>query len=167
MPISRRYFFRSATLSLLGGVALPAVFAEAIAKVGGSLPHNPFPPENLIAFGGLTQQTFQRLVGEDFEVSSDGSSFGSISLISVDAVEPSKPVFQRVPLIGRVPLASTQKVTGFTARFQGTTPALLQGTYTLQNSSLGSIPLLLVPSQPGSSPQTYTAVFSFLVSAGR
>jgi len=163
LSISRRRFFQSATLSLLGGVAVPALLAEHVVKSGDTLRDLPLPPENVNTFGGLTQQTFQRLVGESFEVSSDEGTFGSITLISVNMVSPPKPVLQRVPLVGRVPRASTQKVTGFTARFQGTTTALPQGTYSLQNQSLGNIPLLLVPSQPGITPQTYTAVFSFLV----
>jgi hypothetical protein len=163
LSVSRRRFFQSATLSLLGGVALPSLFAKVAATSGGSLADEPFRPENLIAFGSLSQQTFLRLMGEDFAVSSDENSLGSITLISVTVDAPPVPAFQRIPLVGRIPRIPSQKIRSFSVRFQGPSPALPQGTYSLYNPALGSIPLLLVPSQPGTNPNTYSAVFGFLV----
>ena len=163
MSVSRRRFFQSVTLSFLGSVGVPSLLSQVSVRFGGTLRDAPLPPDNQIAFGGLTQLTLQRLVGESFAVSADGSSFGPITLIAVSALATPKPVLQRIPLVGRVPGPSSQKITGFTARFEGLAEALPQGTYTLTNQSLGSIPLLLVPSQPGLSVTTYTAVFSFLV----
>jgi hypothetical protein len=164
MSISRRRFVRSAALSALAGTAL----RSAWARPGLASKDETFSPENLVALNGISMQTFQSLAGESFTVSSGGRVLGSVTLISVTgfklpAALPNKP---RVMVVGRLPLTTTQLLSGFSVRFQGSGATLPQGTYTLANNSIGSLPLLLVPSGPGSSPNTYTAVFNLLMTTG-
>ncbi|HWG19353.1 MAG TPA: hypothetical protein VG225_02415 [Terracidiphilus sp.] len=143
---------------MLGGAVLPASLAESSASSRGET----FRPENLVAFNGISQHMFERLVGERFAVSSGGHSLGAMTLISVSELAPHKSAAKNLRMVGRVPHPSSPRFAGFAVRFQGTAPALSQGTYTLQNPSVGELPLLLVPSGPGATPDTYTAVFGFL-----
>jgi len=145
---------------MLGSAILPASLAESQA----SSQDETFRPERLVAFNGISQQTFERLVGERFAVSSGGRSFGAMTLISVTELAPHKSAAKSPRMVGRVSQSSSRHFTGFAVRFQGTAPALSQGTYTMRNPSVGELPLLLVPSGPGATPHTYTAVFGFLAS---
>jgi hypothetical protein len=158
MSVNRRSFLQSATLTMLGGAVLPASLSEAQASNRVEV----FRPESLVAFNGVSQQTFLRLVGERFTVSSGGHSLGAMTLISVTDLAPHKPKANNVRVVGRLPQPSSRHFTGFAVRFQGAAPALSQGTYTLRNPSVGELPLLLVPAGPGATPHTYTAVFGFL-----
>ena len=158
MSLTRRCFLQSATLTMLGCAVLPASLAESQA----SSQCETFRPESLVAFNGISQQTFERLLGERFAVSSGGHSLGAMTLISVTELVPHKSAAKNPRMVGRVSQASSPHFTGFALRFQGTGPALSQGTYTMQNPSVGELPLLLVPSGPGATPDTYTAIFGFL-----
>jgi len=143
---------------MLGGAVLPASLAESPA----SSQRETFRPESLVAFNEISQQTFERLVGERFTVSSGGHSHGEMTLISVTQLVPHKPAAKNPRMVGRVSHVSSRRFTGFAVRFRGIGPALPQGTYTMRNPSVGELPLLLVPSGPGAAPHTYTAVFGFV-----
>jgi hypothetical protein len=158
MSPTRRCFLQSATLTMLGGAVLPASLAESQVSSQSEI----FRPESLVAFNGISLQTFERLVGERFAVSSGGHSLGAMTLSSVTDLAPRKPAAENVRVVGRLPQPSSRHFTGFAVRFQGTAPALSQGSYTLRNPSVGELPLLLVPAGPGATPHTYTAVFGFL-----
>jgi hypothetical protein len=160
MSVTRRGFLQSATLTMLGGAVLPASHSESQASSQGET----FRPESLVAFNGISQQTFQRLVGERFTVSSGVRTLGAMTLISVTDLAPHKPAAKNPRMVGRLPQPSSQHFTGFAVRFKGTAPALSQGTYTLRNPSVGELPLLLVPAGPGATPNTYTAVFGSFAS---
>jgi Domain of unknown function (DUF6916) len=164
MPISRRRFVHSATLSVLAGAAL----RPAWSQMGLDLSTATFGSENLVAFNGLSMQTFQALKGEAFTVSSGDQALGSMTLLSVtEYVLPTPSTVKNRPIVlVRQPLRPAQSLSGFSVQFQRSGAALPQGTYTLQNDSIGSLPLLLVPSSAGTSPTTYTAVFNFLVAPG-
>lgn len=164
MPISRRRFVRSAALSALAGAALRTAWAQS----GVASQDDTFKAENLVALNGLSMQSFQSLAGESFAVSSGNRALGSMTLLSVTAFAlPATPSTKmHVLVVGPVPRTPAQTLSSFSVRFQGSGAALPQGTYTLANSSLGSFPLLLVPSGPGSSPNTYTAVFNLLMTTG-
>jgi hypothetical protein len=164
MPISRRRFVHSATLSVLAGAALRSAWAQKEVDLSRAT----FGPENLVAFNGLSMQAFQALKGETFAVSSGDRDLGSMTLLSVTqyVLPTPAPVKNRVIVLARQPLRPAQSLSGFAVQFLGSGAALPQGTYTLQNDSIGSLPLLLVPSSLGTSPTTYTAVFNFLVASG-
>ena len=158
MSVTRRCFLQSATLTMLSGAVLPASLSESQASSQGET----FRPESLVAFSGISQRTFQRLVGERFAVSSGVHSLGAMTLISVTELTPHKSAAKSPRMVGRLPKPSSQHFTGFAVRFQGTGSELSQGIYTLRNPSVGELPLLLVPSGPGLTPHTYTAVFGFV-----
>jgi hypothetical protein len=158
MSVTRRCFLQSATLTMLGGAVLPASLSESRA----SGQRQTFRPESLVGFNGISQHTFERLVGERFAVSSGVHSLGAMTLISVTDLAPHKSAAKNLRMVGRLPQPSSQHFTGFAVRFQGTGSELAQGTYTLRNPSVGELPLLLVPAGPGATPHTYTAVFGFI-----
>jgi hypothetical protein len=158
MSLTRRRFVQGASLSLLAGTSIPAVLAQAVSGAKDAA----FDPENLSAFSGISIRTFEPLVGETFAVTSGHAGHPALTLISVKEVVPPSPEAHPLPMVGRVPQPSRQPLTGFTLRFVGSGPDLQQDTYTLQNRSIGSISLLLVPSGPGTAPATYTAVFNLL-----
>ena len=76
MSISRRRFVRTATLSALAGAAL----RSAWAKPGAAAADETFSPENLVALNGISMQTFERLAGESFTVSSGDRTLGTAVL---------------------------------------------------------------------------------------
>jgi hypothetical protein len=163
MSLTRRRFVQAATLSLLARTTLPGALAE-----GRPVIEDPtFGPENLTALTDVSLKTFEPLIGETFTASSGHHSLGSLRLLSVSEVAPTNALATKPRMVGRVPQPSQQSLTGFTLRFQGSGAAMPQGTYLLRNASVGSIPLLLVPSHAGAGPATYTAVFNFLNSTGR
>jgi hypothetical protein len=145
MSHSRRDFIQSATLTLVAGVALPG-FSQSTAN-------QTFDAENLILLDGVSPRVFESYIGETFSVLSESNAVGSVRLIAVTEFVPPKPTSSK---------PSSQEVTGFTLRFQGSGRPLAQGVYTLQNHSLGSMSLLLVPSGSTVSPTTYSAVFLHL-----
>jgi hypothetical protein len=158
MSLTRRRFVHAASLSLLAGAAIPPALAQALSN-----PQDPaFSAENLNAFNGISIGTFKPLVGESFAATSSHHVGSSLTLISVrEGVTPSPdPVTPAT--VGPVARPAPQPLTGFTLRFEGAGPDLPQDTYILRNRSLGSISLFLVPSGPGTSPTTYTAVFNQL-----
>lgn len=159
MTLSRRRFVQTATLSLLAGSTL----ASAMAQAGIEAQPETFSPENLVAFNGISMRAFEALKGEPFQVSSEGRSLGSMTLLSVAEYVPAAPAPATGRLIVRAPKSTSPAVTGFSVQFQGSGAALPQGTYVFQNAAIGSLPLLVVPSGPDASPATYTAVFNFLV----
>jgi hypothetical protein len=142
MSHSRRAFIQSATLTLVAGAALP-VFSQ-------STTNKTFADENLVLLDGVSPRMFEPYIGEMFSVLSESNAMGSLRLIAVTEFSPPKPSSSKL---------SSQEVTGFTLRFRGSGNPLAQGVYTLQNHSLGSMSLLLVPSGETVSPTTYSAVF--------
>jgi hypothetical protein len=143
---SRRDFIQTATLTLIAGATLPAL--------SQSQPNETFSPENLVLLDGASQQLFESYIGETFSVLSESNAMGSIKLISVTEITPPKPP-SGAPV--------TQAVEGFTLRFTGSGKPLPQGVYTLQNRTMGSMSVLLVPSGQKVAPTTYSAVFLHLV----
>jgi hypothetical protein len=172
MSLTRRRFTQSASLSLLAGAAFPHAFAQSRSKNVSKEDSDPFRPENLVAFNGVSMQTFVPLIGEKFAVTADNRSLGSMTLLAVTdlptapnpAVKSNAalPKIARPNAVGLAPRPSFQIVTAFSLQFQGPGAAHPQGTYTISNASIGSMPLLLVPSGPGVSPSTCTAIFNFL-----
>lgn len=162
MSLTRRRFVQAATLSLLAKSALTSAFAE----VSSATTEPTFAPENLTALNGVSTKTFESLIGEAFTASSGHRSMGSLTLLSVTEIAPTKASAAKPRMAGRVPQPAQQSLTGFTLRFEGLGSAMPQGTYLLRNASVGIIPLFLVPSHAGAGPATYTAVFNFLNPAG-
>lgn len=161
MSVTRRRFVEVASLSLLAGAALPAAFAQD----GAGTKDEAFSSENLLALNDASQKTFERFIGERFAIRNTKQALGSLTLLSVEAAPPAPAPAKH--MVGRVPKASPKSLPGFWLRFQGSGGALPQGTYTFRNAGLGSFPLFIVPSGPGVTPHTYTAVFTLLVEPGR
>jgi len=157
MSLTRRRFIETASLSLLASAALPAAFAQRNSE----LMNETFSPDRLTVFNGVSLQTFQRLIGERFSVSSNGRSLGSLTLLSVTS-SASAPAVAKITMTGRVPAPAQQVSSNFYARFQGSGATLPQDTYTLRNAGLGAFALFIVPSGPGVASPTYTAVFNLL-----
>lgn len=143
---SRRNFIQTATLSVLAGAALPALSQSATNQT--------FDAANLVLLDGVAQQVFEGYIGQKFSVLDGSKAMGTIKLISVTAIKPSAPSGGA---------SGSPATSGFTLRFQGTGTPLRQGVYTLQNSVVGSMSLLLVPSGQKLAPTTYSAVFVHLV----
>jgi hypothetical protein len=167
VSLTRRRFAKSASLSLLASAAFPHAFAQSRSKGVAKEDEDPFRPENLVAFNGISMQTFAPLVGEEFTVSSDIHSLGSMTLMAVTNLSSTRNASvnlnaSKSNAVGRAPRPSWQIPSAFSVHFQGAAAALPQGTYTIYNAGLGSMPLLLVPSGPGVSPPTCTAIFNFL-----
>jgi hypothetical protein len=133
-----------------------------MAQAGIEAQPETFSPENLVAFNGISMKAFEALKGEKFQVSSEGRSLGSMTLVSVAEYVPAASTAAAGRLVIRAPRSTSPAVTGFSVQFQGSGAALPQGTYVFQNAAIGSLPLLVVPSGPDASSATYTAVFSFL-----
>ncbi len=157
MSLTRRRFIQTASLSVLASAACPAAFAQSKIEPKDDL----FSPEHLTVFNGVSQQTFESLIGESFAVSDAGRSLGSLTLLSVAATTPA-PDATKLPMVVRLPKPSQESLTGFSLRFQGSGAALEQGTYTLEQGTLGSFPLFIVPAGSGVKPPTYTAIFNLL-----
>jgi hypothetical protein len=130
---------------MVAGAALP-VFSQSTAN-------KTFDEENLVLLDGVSPRVFESYIGATFSVLSESKAVGSLKLIAVTEFSPPKRT-SGTP--------SSQEVTGFTLRFQGSGKPLAQDVYTLQNHSLGSMSLLLVPSGATVSPTTYSAVFLHL-----
>lgn len=161
MSLTRRRFVEMASLSLLAGAAIP----NAISQDDTRGKDDPFSAENLLALDEASQKTFERFIGERFTIRNAERALGSVTLISVEAAPSSLAPAKR--MVGPVPKAPPQLVTGFSLRFRGSGGELPQGTYTFQNAGLGSFPLFIVPAGPRVTPPTYTAVFSSLVKPAR
>jgi hypothetical protein len=147
-------------MSLLASAAFPTVFAQR----GSKQKDVTFSPERLTVFNSVSAQTFQRSIGESFSISANNQHLGSLTLLSVTVIAPTAAV-KKVTMVGRVPKPAQQTSTSFSVRFQGSGAALEQGTYTLQNDSLGAFALFIVPSRSGAASPTYTAVFNLLNTA--
>jgi hypothetical protein len=150
MSLTRRRFIETASLSLLASAVLPAALASQKDQT--------FNSDGLALLDSVSTQTFEPYIGERFQVS---GAYVSLILLSVTAA-PGPSQATKPPMVGRLPKPSQQALTGFSLRFRGSGTSLKQGTYKLENPSLGSIPLFLVPSGPGVSPPRYTAVFNLL-----
>jgi hypothetical protein len=161
MSLTRRRFVEVASLSLLAGVAIPS----AISQDDAPARDDPFRPENLLALNEASQKTFERFIDERFTIRNAKRALGSLTLISVEAAPPAPAPAKQ--MVGRVPKVAPQAAAGFSLRFRGSGGELPQGTYTFRNAGLGSFPLFIVPSGPGLTPPTYTAVFTLLVEPAR
>lgn len=161
MSLTRRRFVEVVSLSLLAGAAIP----NAIAQDDARAEDDPFSAENLLALNEASQKTFERFIGERFTIRNAKRALGSLTLISVEAAPPATAPAKH--MVGRVPKAKPLSPAGFTLRFRGSGGELPQGTYTFRNAGLGSFPLFIVPSGPGVTPHTYTAVFTSVVEPAR
>jgi hypothetical protein len=157
MSLTRRHFVQVASLSALAGAAFPAAFSQRGFEPG----RETFSSENLAVLSGASWQEFQPLIGESFAISNASQSLGTLTLLSVN-VPTLASAETKAQFSGHAPRLPLQLKTNFTLQFQGSGGLLAQGTYTFENSSIGSFALFIVPSGPGSTPPTYTAVFSFL-----
>ncbi|HEX4007809.1 MAG TPA: hypothetical protein VHX60_16665 [Acidobacteriaceae bacterium] len=153
MSFTRRHFVQAASLTLIASAAYRSGMAQAVSDAQDET----FSPDNLNLYNGISVKTFEPLVGENFSVKSARGPQGSLVLISVQKAGSASSE----GTAGRVPKSAGESLSGFTLRFEGPGPGLPQGTYTLRNHNIGSLPLLLVPSGPGMATTTYTAVFNF------
>jgi uncharacterized protein DUF6916 len=164
MSLTRRRFIETASLTVLAGSVLPASLAQNLHE----LKDDPFAPERLTLFYGVSPLTFKSLIGDSFEASSADRSPGSLELMAVKEYEPEP---EKAPTKGRWvgphPQQSEQKTNCFSLRFQGSGEALPQGTYTLHHDAIGSFPLFIVPGRSETGASTYTAIFNLLNPANR
>lgn len=150
MSLTRRRFIETASLSMLASAVLPSALA--------SQKHQPFNSDGLALLDAVSARTFEPYIGERFQVSG-----ANVSLTLRSVTPAAGPLPASTPhTIRPVPKLAQETVSGFSLRFQGSGIALGQGTYTLNNSALGSFPLFLVPSGPGAAPMMYTAIFNLL-----
>ena len=147
MSLSRRQFVYAASLSVVATAASPSLFAQDGAQTA---------PDTVTDEGAATLATFslgdfEGLIGARFSISLSGRSLGNVTLIAATAAVPPK---------GAKPVPG-QAVEGFLLRFRGVGATLPQDTYLMEESSLGTFPLFLVPEGPvGSNRPTYVAVFT-------
>lgn len=157
MSLTRRRFIETGSISLLATAVLPRSFASNIQD-------SRFSPEGIVALDSSSQQLFTKLIGESFTVSLNGSSKGSLTLISVTSAAPASAAV-KATLIGKTPVLPPKPVACYSIRFQRSGTPLPQETYTLHNNGIGTFPLFIVPAGPGAKPDTYTAVFNHLIAS--
>ena len=121
---SRRQFFGQA-----GGVAATAVLPIAAATPAGAA-----------AFVPLSAAAFATALHTKFSALALGEAQGTNATLTLESVEawPNK-----------TNQSATVKPTAFSLKFSASTPNLSQATYALTHPSLGTIPMLLVPSPNG------------------
>lgn len=149
MPSTRRIFLAAA-----GAVAAAAVTKPLEATVSvitgkpKSLPGGVGVDASLYDF---TPQMFQGLLGSRFSVSDPKLGTAQVKLIAVGKVPPVTAALAGQP---------SYRPAAFSLRFQSISGAVLpQGTYTFKSTSLGSFPLLVVPSAATTN-RTYTAIIN-------
>jgi hypothetical protein len=157
MSLTRRRFIETASLTMLATAALPAGLAQSAAKLSGT----PFDPEKIAVLDGVSELTFKPFIGEGFAVIQANRKIGSLTLLSVTSAG-SAPESPQAQSARSAPKHVGAPITSFSLRFKGSGAPLPQATYTLDQDSLGTFPLFLVPAGPGVNPQTYTATFTLL-----
>jgi hypothetical protein len=158
MSLTRRRFIEAASLTLLASTARPLALAQSIS---GS-DRGTFCAEDVAVLNSLSEETFQAMIGESFAVLQGNRRLEYLTLLSVTSAATPK-LESRLPRAGAPSRLPEQAIHSFSLHFQTSGRSLGQGTYTLNNESLGSFPLFFVPGGPGMSPNSYTATFSLLV----
>jgi hypothetical protein len=153
MSFTRRNFVHTTALTVLAGITMPSSFGKEQDET--------FSADNLVGLYGLTRQKFDRVIGESFAVTLDNRSMGRLTLVAVKDYKPFTPK-QKPSMTAHKQKSSPQESSSYSVQFRGTGKTMAQETYVLKNPSLGSMVLLLVPSQPGEAKPTYTAVFNTL-----
>ena len=156
MSLSRREFVYVTSLSVIAASACPSLLAQDEAHAASET----ITDEGSATLANLSLRDFEWLVGERFAISSPGRSLGKLTLIAAAASDPIKN--SQVARVGGHAAApvSGRALTSFMLRFQGAGGTLPQDTYILQQGSLGTFPLFLVPEGPGGSNRpTYVAIF--------
>ena len=106
-------------------------------------------PNQYDAFSYLTAADFKPFVNAAFSVQTTGSP--RLALTTVQ----SPPI---LPTDAKTSTALPPDPLRFALRFKSLSgPALKQGTYIFENSSLGSFAIFIVPSAPNARPMFYTA----------
>ena len=163
MSLSRRQFVYVASLSVVAGSASPSLFAQDQAHAAAET----ITDEGSATLANLSLKDFQWLVGERFSISSPTRKLGKLTLIAATEPDPIKP--SHIPHVGGLAAAPAvgRNLTSFLLRFQGAGGTLPQDTYIMQQGSLGTFPLFLVPEGPGPNQDpaaakrpTYLAVFT-------
>ncbi|HEY1806687.1 MAG TPA: hypothetical protein VGG45_19610 [Terracidiphilus sp.] len=162
MPVSRRKFLGTASLTLLGTTVVPS----ALAEIGGAQTDDRFSPDHMKALIGATSARFKPLIGDNFTVTAPDGARYSWKLINVtdaeSAIEPEEGPASFHP----ASRPKSVQATSFTLTFRGAGDTLPQETYTLEHESLGTFPLFVVPSGPEETPPRYSATFSLLAPGG-
>jgi hypothetical protein len=141
MSLSRRQFVYVASLSVVANAASPSLFAQDKAQAASET----ITDEGSATLATLSLRDFEGLIGARFSISLSGRSLGKVTLIAATAAEPVQ---------GRA-------LEVFSLRFRGAGGTLPQDTYLMEETSLGTFPLFLVPEGPrGSAHPTYVATFT-------
>lgn len=134
MTISRRQAMRLGQVLLTGAMVSGKAFGATPPISGPADPHRPI---------ALSREGFSALVNASFAVHRDATARDWFTLLSVKDTSPK-------------PSPSSLALDTFLLQFSSSGEALSQGTYVFENSSVGQLPLFIVPSGPS----TYTAVIS-------
>jgi hypothetical protein len=140
----------AAPLEAWGGKHPSAASNSSNSNAGAALWHHS-------AHQDLNRDIFAGLIGSSFKATTPGGPLW-LRLSAVNdppALAPVNPARMDVaPKSSAAPIITT----GYLVSFSGPGTSLAQGTYLFENNQLGSFPLFIVPSGPGS----YTAVFNRL-----
>lgn|SRR5262249_18961306 len=159
MSVSRRRFLQHGAFAAAACVAAPleawgtkhpSAANSSNSNAGAAL-------WNHSAHQSLNRDAFAGLIGSSFKATTPGGTLW-LRLSAVNdppALGPVNPASMDVaPKSSAAPIVTT----GYLLSFSGPGTSLAQGTYLFENSQLGSFPLFIVPSGPGS----YTAVFNLM-----
>lgn len=157
MSVSRRQFLQNTALAAIGCAAAPQ-----LTWAGTKKPSAPTGTgDSNIIDVSISRQAFESEIGSSFKVTANAQSQPAwLTLAAVNDLPPLAPVN---PASMAVPPPKSNlpatKSTGFILSFIGGPAAgLAQGTYTFQNSALGTFSVFIVPTGTGS--QSYFAVFN-------
>jgi hypothetical protein len=162
MNPTRRYFLQAAALAALTSKLPPVAFGQQHPKSQSEVMDD----ESLSIFDGISPDTFEQWIGSSFRMSLKGKQVDTVVLISVKKIgSPEIASNPRTAHMVGTKAAARPSISGFSLRFRGTGNVLPQDTYTLTHNWLGTFPLFLVPSGPGTKQSTYTATFNLLSQA--
>ena len=157
MNPTRRSFLQAAVMAALTSKLSLVAFAQERVKNQTEVMDD----ESLSIFDGVSPETFEQWIGSSFQLSLKGKQVGTLVLMSVKKTNST----EGLNTAKAARSSNGPSIASFSLRFRGTGNALLQDTYTLSHSWLGTFPLFLVPSGPGAKQSTYTATFNVLNSS--
>ena len=160
MALSRRQFVG------LGGLVVASAFAplEAASKSGAAGSPS-FDAALEVPLQYMNAETFVPLVGQRFLVTTNAARPVILTLTAVEEIKApvQTAAIQHFGFGGRAASVAPSglQTTTFALRFRGLPGKYLdQGTYTLENGTLGKFLLFLVPAKRGMRTPTCTAIIS-------
>lgn|SRR5262249_60267405 len=159
MSVSRRRFLQHGAFAAAACVAAP-LEAWSGKRPSGASSNGGKAAANLWRKSpdqALNHEVFAGLIGASFKAMTDaGPVWLRLSAVNdPPALAPVNPASMAVaPKSSGAPIITS----GYMVSFSGPGTSLSQGTYVFENNQLGSFPLFIVPSGPGS----YTAVFNLV-----